>query len=90
MTMTEFANVKPFKGRVTKVEKIDSKNPPRSVSGPDFRVTVTRPDGSTIIITRIETYLTTAPRLQKLVEKSECDLPDEIIQCEDKHGEETK
>jgi hypothetical protein len=90
MTMTEFAKLKPFKGKVTKVEQIPSKNPPRSVSGPDFRVTVTKPDGSTIIITRIETYLETAVRLQKLVEKSECDLPDEIIQYEDKHGQETR
>ena len=90
MTMTEFSKLKPFKGKVTKVEEIPFKNPPRSVSGPDFRVTVTKQDGSTIIITRIETYTGTAITLQKLVEKSECDLPNEIVQCEDKHGQETK
>jgi len=89
MTMTKFSKLKPFKGKVTKVEEIPFKNPPRSVSGPDFRVTVTKQDGSTIIITRIETYTGTAITLQKLVEKSECDLPDEIVQCEDKHGQET-
>src|SRR3954469_4304391 len=90
MTMKEFAKVKPFKGRVTKAVQIDSKNPPRSVSGPDFRVTVTKQDGSITIITRIATYLTTADRLQKLVEKAECDLPDEIVQCADKDWQETE
>ncbi len=88
--MDEFARLKPFKGRVAKVEEIPRKHPPRSVSGPDYRVTVVKADGSTIVIQKIETYLGTAPRLQKLVEKPECDLPDEIVQCADKHGEEVK
>jgi hypothetical protein len=87
ISMTEFAKLPPFKGKVAKVEKIPSRNPPRSVSGPDFRVTVIKADGSTLVISRIETYLWTALRLQQLLRKPQCDLPDEIVQCEDKHGQ---
>jgi hypothetical protein len=86
MNMTEFSRLPPFKGKVAKVERISSKNPPRSVSGPDYRVTVIKADGSTIVISRIETYSWTAIRLEQLMEKPECDLPDEIVQCADRHG----
>jgi len=86
--MEEFARLAPFKGRVIKVEQIQSKSPPRSVSGPDFRVTLVKADGSVIVVERIETYLTTALQLQELVKNAECDLPTEIVQCADKHGQE--
>ena len=86
--MPEFRALKPFKGRVTKVERIDRQSDYHmlSASGPDFRVTIVSADGSTIVIKRIHTQLLQEDRLKKLIEKGDCDLPDDIGQCEDRIG----
>jgi hypothetical protein len=85
VSMPEFRSCKPFVGRVVKVEDIGytSDYHPRSISGPDFRLTLTREDGSSIIIKRIHTTLGSADRLSQLQAKTKCDLPDDIVQCED-------
>jgi len=87
MSIEQFAKIKPFKGKVASVEKItyERNYPLRSISGPDYRVTVVRPDGSIMIIRRIHTTIpSNAPRLEGLPDKRECTLPDEILECEDK------
>ena len=91
MTMPAFRALKPFKGRVTKVEKIDweSDYHLHSASGQDFRVTVAAADGSSIIIRRIHTQLLQGDRLEKLTEREQCDLPADIVQCEDRIGKES-
>src|SRR4051812_23377220 len=80
MDMAEFSRLKPFKGRVTKVENIGFPEQPTSISGPDYRVTVLRADGTVIIIPIIHTTWLTNTRLEKL-EKKECDLPKELVEC---------
>jgi hypothetical protein len=57
-----------------------------SASGPDFRVTVTTARGSTIIVKRVHTQVLQEDRLRKLVDKAQCDLPEDIVQCEDRIG----
>jgi hypothetical protein len=91
MTMPEFKALKPFNGRVTKVERVDweSGYHLHSASGPDFRITVVKPDGSTITIRRIHTQVFQADRLRKLVDKAQCSLPEEIAQCEDRIGKDS-
>jgi len=87
MSMEEFSNIKPFKGRVVSVEKIpyEPHYPLRSISGPDFRVRVARSNGSIIVINRIHTTMPTKDRrLEGLKDKRECALPEEILECEDK------
>jgi len=88
--MPEFRTLPSFKGRVTKVEQIPYADGYHlhSASGPDFRVTVMRPDGSTLIIKRIHTQVV-GDRLKDLANKSVCELPDEITACEDRIGKES-
>jgi hypothetical protein len=88
LAMPEFEKLPSFQGRVTKVEKIPYAPDYilHSASGPDFRVTVTRADGSTLIIKRIHTQVFGDDRLKKLVNKGICNLPDEIAACEDRIG----
>ncbi len=88
MTMPEFRALKPFNGRVTKVERLDWESGYRlhSASGPDFRLRVVKTDGSTIIIQRIHTQVFQDDRLRKLIDKAQCNLPEEIAQCEDRIG----
>jgi hypothetical protein len=90
ISMDDFAKLKPFKGKVTKVERIKSDTPMRSVSGPDCRVTVVKEDGATLVIKRMNTLITTVDDLEKLVERQECSLPDEIARYEDRFWKETK
>src|SRR5262245_33681982 len=87
MKMPDFRKMEPFKGRVTKVERIPHHPHYRlhSASGPDFRVTVTKADGTRIVIQRIHTQLTQGPaRLKSLLNKKECALPKEIAEIEDR------
>jgi hypothetical protein len=88
MPMPKFRALKPFEGRVTKVERIayESDYHLHSASGPDFRVTVVKDRGKTIVIERIHTQIFQDERLMKLVQREKCDLPDEIVQCEDRIG----
>jgi hypothetical protein len=81
MTLDEFASLAPFKGKVTDVEKLRDQPPPTSISGPDYQVTVVKPNGGSIIITKISTSLFSASQLEKLTAKGACDLPKEIIEC---------
>ena len=86
MSMEQFSRMKPFKGKVARVEKIPYQPDyhVRTIAGPDYRVTIVRSNSSVIIIKRIHTTLPLkAVQLEKLVDKQECTLPDEIVQCED-------
>jgi hypothetical protein len=50
---------------------------------------VVKTDGSTIIIQRIHTQVFQDDRLRKLADKAQCDLPEEVIQCEDRIGKDS-
>lgn len=86
LAMPDFRALESFKGRVAKVEEIEHQSCPHSASGPDFRVTVVTEDGATIIIARIHTQLLQEDLLKKLLDKEQCNLPEDIAQCEDPIG----
>jgi hypothetical protein len=81
LTFEQFEKLPPFKGQIIKLEKIGNERPPTSISGPDYRVTVRKSDGTIIVLKRIETSLGTAMRLEKLLEQKNCDLPDDVANC---------
>ena len=55
MSIEDFVQLQSFEGRITKLEDDIGIEYPRSISGPDFRVTVTADDGSVIVIDRMPT-----------------------------------
>jgi hypothetical protein len=86
MDMAEFTKLKPFKARVAKVEKIGFPERVTSMTAPDYRVTVVRPDGSSLVINKVHTTWMTNKRLERLVDTKERNLPGEIVECSDAHG----
>jgi hypothetical protein len=86
MEMAEFSKLKPFKGRVAKVENIGFPERVTSMTAPDYRVTVVRADGSSIVINKVHTTWMTNKRLERLVDTKKCNLPNEIVECADAGG----
>ena len=90
MTTAQFRKLKPFKGRVTEIEEISWKSDERrsTMCGPDYRVTISRSNGPTIIIPRFHSLLgANLGGLEKLTNKAICDLPTELVEHEHKHGD---
>ena len=82
MSIEDFVQLKSFVGRVTKLEDVGIEDAP-SVSGPDFRITVTAEDGSVIIVDKMPTMFGGAECLRKFAEAKKCELPGDIDLCWD-------
>src|SRR4051812_3111020 len=83
MTMPRFEKLSSFQGRVAKVQQIPYETDYRlhSASAPDFRVTIIRADGSTLVIKRIHTQIGGEDALKKLVSVQSCTLPEDVVRC---------
>jgi hypothetical protein len=85
MPIERFVREAPFDGRITKLEEIGNEQPMRSISGPDYRITITKTDGSTIVIPRLPTTTFTAQQLGQSVNQRMMNLPNELDLLWDDH-----
>jgi hypothetical protein len=90
MTATKFKKLPPFQGRVTKIEPLPWKRDfhPSTMCGPDYRVTISPSNDSTIVIPRFHTLVTsTLGGFENLTIQPVSKLPEDLTRYEHKHGD---